>query len=172
MEYNIVTNYKIIQIFKSNSKYFKVNLGLSSTKQNSNGDRVLNDKDDFAFHYNTLYKANILGQGNIGNIKFYTDHYIKEDKIAFYYDKEEFIFIFDPIMVKERGIDIYLGHLIKNIETEQQDRLLKKQKVIEEQKQIVGNANNIFDNPGSVRYADLKAYLDKKASERLIVDKQ
>ena len=93
--YNIVTNYKINQIFKSGSKYFKLNLGLSSTSPNSAGDRVFNDKDDFAFFYNTTYQTTIQAQGSIGNIKFYTDHYIKLDQIAFYYDKEEFIFEFD-----------------------------------------------------------------------------
>ena len=62
----------------------------------------------------------INGQGKIGNIKFYTDHYINEDKLAFYHDKEEFIFDFDHQMVKEKGVDFYLGHLIKKIDIEKE----------------------------------------------------
>ena len=117
MTYNIVTNYKICQVFKNKSKYFKVNLGYATTSENNSGDRVLSQKDDFAYFYNTTYKgASVLGQGNIGNIKIYVDHYIKEDLIAMYWDKEEFIFEFDKKIVDEKGVDFYLGYLIKNIE--------------------------------------------------------
>ena len=114
-----------------------------------------------------MYRTTIYGQGNIGNIFIYIDLYIKEDKIAFYFDKEEFIFDFDEKMVNEKGVDFYLGHLIKTIETEHQERLIKKQETIEEQKKEVGDANKIFDNPGNVKYADLKAYMEKIRLERL-----
>ena len=167
MQYNIVTNYKINQIIRSKSKYYKVNLGLSSTQESNTGDRNFNKTDDFAFYYNNLYRTTIYGQGNIGTLKFYTDHYIKEDKIAFYYDKEEFLFDLDEKMIKEKGSDFYLGHLIKTIETEHQDRLKKKEEEKEIKKQEVGDPNMIFQNPGAVKYSDLKAYLEKKASERL-----
>ena len=60
----------------------------------------LSNKDDFAFYYNNMYKTTIYAQGSIGNIKFYTDHFIKDDKVAFYYDKEEFIFDFDELLVR------------------------------------------------------------------------
>ena len=165
-KYNIVTNYKMVQILKK-SRYFRVNLGLASTQETNSGDRGYNNNDDFAFYYNTIYKTTIYGQGNIGDIFIYTDHYIKEDKIAFYFDKEEFIFDFDDKMVNEKGVDFYLGHLIKTIETEHQERLVKKQETIEEQKNEVGDANRIFDNPGNVKYADLKAYMEKIRLERL-----
>jgi hypothetical protein len=171
MEYNVVTNYHIIQTIKRNSKYFEVSLGLASTMTNQAGDRVFNDKDDFAFYYNTLYRTNILCQGKIGNITFYTDHYIKGDKISFYYDKEEYIFDYDQKLVIEKGVDVYLGHLIKKIEIEIENRLIKEQEVIEEQKAIVGDASTIIENPGNVRYADLKAYLEKMRSERLLTNK-
>lgn len=167
MQYNIVTNFKINQIIKSKSQYYKVNLGLSSTRESSSGDRNLNKSDDFAFYYNNLYRTTIYGQGNIGSLKFYTDHYIKEDKVAFYYDKEEFIFDFDEKMVKEKGVDFYLGHLIKKIETEHEERLRKKEEEKEVKKQEVGDPNIIFQNPGAVKYADLKAYLEKMRAERL-----
>lgn len=165
-KYNIVTNSKINQVFKS-SRYYRVNLGLISTIESRSGDRVLNNTDDFAFYYNNMYRTTIYGQGNIGDIFIYVDHYIKEDKIAFYYDKEEFIFDFDEKLVNEKGADFYLGHLIKTIETEHQERLVKKQETIEEQKKEVGDANKIFQNPGAVKYADLKAYMDKIRTERL-----
>lgn len=165
--YNIVTNYKINQMIKSYSKYYKVSLGFSSTIESNSADRVYNQKDDFAYFYNTLYKATILAQGSIGNIRFYTDHYIFEDKIAFYYKKEEFIFDFDQNLVKEKGIDFYLGHLIKTIETEYADRLKKEQEEKEARKEVKADPDKIFKNPGNVTYEDLKAYMEKQRTERL-----
>jgi hypothetical protein len=167
MEYNIVTNYQINQVFKSNSKYYRVNLGYASTKENNAGDRIYDEKDSFAFFYNNLYRTTVQGQGQIGNIKFYTDHYIKEEKLAFYFDKEEFIFDFDEKLVKEKGVDFYLGHLIKQIEEELRVRTEEDEKKKEEEKVKKGNADIIFQNPGAVKYEDLKAYMDKKNADRL-----
>ena len=167
MQYNIVTNYQVNQIFKSKSKYYRMSLGFATTMIDRTGERRLNKADNFAYFYNQLYKATIQAQGSIGNIRFYTDHYIKEDHIAFYYDEEEFIFDFDKKMVEEKGADFYLGHLIKTIETQHQDRIKEKEVQIEEQKKVVGDPDKIFVNPGAMTYADLKAYMDKKNAERL-----
>lgn len=165
--YNIVTNYKINQIIKSSSKYYKVSLGFSSTVESTSSDRVYNQKDDFAYFYNTLYKATILAQGSVGTIRFYTDHYINEDKIAFYFRKEEFIFDFNHQMVKEKGADFYLGHLIKTIETEYADRLKKEQEAKEAKKEVKADPDKVLKNPGNVTYEDLKAYLEKQRLERM-----
>lgn len=167
MDYNIVTNHKIVQVFKK-SKHFVVNLGYSSTTETNTGDRILNKKDDFAFFYNTTYKgATILAHGKIGNISIYSDPYIFEDKIAFYYNKEEFIFDFDQKMVDEKGVDFYLGHLIKTINEKYQERIKQEEERKEQQKKTVGSSDKVFANPGNVTYADLKAYMDRKSAERL-----
>ena len=165
--YNIVTNYKINQIIKSYSKYYKVSLGFSTSAESGAADRIYNQKDEFAYYYNTMYRASVLGQGSIGNIKFYTDHMIKEDKIAFYFKKEEFIFDFDMNMVIEKGVDFYLGHLIKTIEIEYADRIKKEEEEKEIKQKNPANPDKLFQNPGTVSYDDLKAYLDKQRSERL-----
>ena len=165
--YNIVTNYKINQIIKSYSKYYKVILGFSTSAESGAADRIYNQKDEFAYYYNTMYRASVLCQGSIGNIKFYTDHMIKEDKIAFYFKKEEFIFDFDMNMVKEKGIDFYLGHLIKTIETEYADRLQKEQEEKENKLKKVASPEKLFKNPGAVSYEDLKAYLEQQRNDRL-----
>lgn len=169
MKYNIVTNYKITNFFKS-SRYFKLNLGLSSTTESNSGDRVYNQKDDFAYFYNTMYKATILGQGSIGNIFIYIDHYINEDKLAFYFDREEFIFDFDFKLVKEKGIDFYLGHLIKTIETEYADRLKKREEEKEIKKNTTADPDKVLKNPGAVSYEDLKAFMEKQRLERLKIN--
>ena len=166
--YNIVTNRKINNIFKSGCRYYKVNLGFVSTIESRGGaERVFNPKDEFAYFYNTTYRTTILGQGSIGDIFIYIDSYIMEDKIAFYFDKEEFIFDFNESMVIEKGVDFYIGHLIKTIETEHQERILAKERESEEKKNEVGNADKIFINPGNVRYVDLKAYMEKMRVDRL-----
>lgn len=167
MKYNIVTNRKINNIFKSKCRYYMVNLGVVSTVESRNGDRVLNTLDNFAYFYNNMYKTTIYGQGNIGDIFIYIDSYIMEDKIAFYYDDEEFIFNFDEKMVNEKGVDFYIGHLIKTIETEYKERVKKEEDKIETQKKEIGDPNMVINNPGNVKYADLKAYLDKIRTERL-----
>jgi hypothetical protein len=113
MTYNIVTNFEINQFLKQYSKYYKVDLGQSITMESRSGDRVLNKNDQFAFVYNTYYKAHIVRQGKIGDIIFYTDYRIKEDVVALYIDNEEFMHSFDSAMVREKGVDAYLGHILK-----------------------------------------------------------
>lgn len=169
MAYNIVTNFKIINEFKKRSRYFKINLGIVNTVD-KNGNRVLNDKDSFANFYNTLYKTTIFGQGNIGDIRFFLDHYIKEDIMAFYYNEEEFIFDFDLKMIEEKGVDFFIGHIIKKIETEYEDRL-KEAEIKKAEPKKPGDPNKLTQNPGQVTYDDIKAYLDKQNSMRYNVKK-
>ena len=163
MAYNIVTNLKIMSEVKK-CRYFKTNLGFSSTMEAKNSDeRLLNDKDKFAHFYFTQYKAAPLAQGNIGDIKFYADHYIKDDVLAMYYNTEEFIFDYEPNIVREKGIEHYLGHLIKRLETDYEARIKEaEEKKIEVEKRIA----NPSKNPGAVRYEDIKAYMEKRNSER------
>jgi len=163
---NIVTNYQILQEFKK-SKYYKVNLGIVPTIE-KNGTRKFSDTDPFAFNYNSNYNTTIYGQGNIGTIKFYTDHYITDPIFAVYsLDFEEFIFDFDPIMLREKGIDNYLGFIIKTVEEEYDARVAANELKKKEEKPK-GNAENIFSNPGNVNYEDLKEYLKNKNKERYL----
>jgi hypothetical protein len=164
--YNIVLKPGLINELKK-SKYFKQRLGLVSTVD-KNGSRIYNEKDKFSHFYNTLYKTTIYMQGSIGNITFYIDYYIREDLIAMYYNTEEFIFKFDFDVVKEKGIDFYLGHLLKKIDIEYEERLRKaEEKKIEVKKE--GSADKIISNPGSVNYEDLKAYLEQKNKNRYTI---
>jgi len=174
MEYNIVSNLRLNQLIKQGSKYYTVQLGLATTKIDQAGDRQPNRDDQFAFVYSQYYKTNVHGQGFIGNIRFYTDHQIKDDVLIFYYEREEFIFEWDPIKIREKGIDSFLGGCIKNIETEYKERIEKakeeSRKAEEEAKKPQkkeGDPNRIFENPGAVSYDDLKAYLDKQNANRL-----
>jgi hypothetical protein len=165
MTYNIVTNYKITTELKK-CRYFRVNLGLAST-MDKNGDRILNDKDNFAFFYNNQYKTTIYAQGNIGSIRIYIDHFIQEDLVAFYYNTEEFIFNFDFEMVKEKGIEFYLGHLIKEIETLHEDRIKEaEEKKIETKRKA--DPNLLSSNPGAVNYEDVLEYMKQKSKNRFV----
>jgi hypothetical protein len=160
--YNIVTRPSLIVQFKK-SRYWHTNLGLVTTLEH-NGERRFNEKDKFSYYYNNLYKTNINMQGNIGNILIYIDYYIHQDVIALYYNQEEFIFNFDPKMVNEKGMDFYLGHLLKTVETQYQERLkLAEEKSLEVK--IAGDAKKLVANPGAVTYADLKEYLKSKSEK-------
>jgi hypothetical protein len=162
---NVVSSFGIVNEFKR-SRYFRQNLGLVATVD-KNGRRILNEKDRFSYHYNSMYKTTIYAQGNVGDIRFYTDHYIKDETFAVYHGDnfEEFIFKFDFNLVKEKGIDFYLGHIIKDVE-EKYDEKVKNDELKKIEPKPVGNPDIVFQNPGAVSYADLKAYLDKKQKER------
>ena len=163
MEYNIVTNYKIIQEAKKYPHYM-VSLGYASTTKE--GDRrILSEKDKFAHFYNKRYNTTIYGQGYIGDISFYTDHFIKDDVVAIYYNVEEFIFNFDINLSQEKGIGWYLGSLFKDIE-EQIERE-KNKTIITQVEAPVGNPYKLVPghaqyNPGSVTFDDIKAYKEAK----------
>ncbi len=163
---NIVCGNQLINIFKT-SRYFTQNLGLVATIE-SNGSREYNKKDKFSYFYNTLYRTTIYGQGNIGNIKIYIDYYIKDNDIAIYYGDsfEEFIFKYDDLSYKKKGMDFYLGNLIKLVEEEYEIRTKKEElKKLEEKPK--GNPTKLTSNPGQVSYEDVKAYLEEKRKNRV-----
>ena len=165
MALNIVAGYHVINNFKY-SRFFRINLGLAST-MDKNGKRQNNDKDKFANFYSSSYKTTIYAQGNIGDIRFYTDHYIKDTSIAAYYNTnfEEFLFQYDDDFVTEKGIDAFIGHILKSVETMYEERV-KKEELRKLEPKETGNADMILKNPGNVSYADLKAYLEKRQQER------
>jgi hypothetical protein len=167
MQVNIVTNFQILQEIKK-SKYFQVNLGFVPTVE-KNGQRVFNDQDKFSQVYNGNYKTTIYAQGKIGNIRFYTDHYIQEPVMGIYYGDtfEEFVVDFDNKLLREKGIDGYLGYIIKGVE-EQYDELLKENALKKIEEKPKGDAEKLVSNPGSVTWDDVKAFLEKERSNRRI----
>ena len=165
MGMHIVTNFQIVnQMRKSN--FFRVNLGMVQTVE-KNGGRSFNDKDKFSWFYNNKYKTTIYGQGNIGDIRFYTDHYIKDQVLAVFYgdNYEEFIFDLDLSIISSKGIDFYLGHIIKEVETRYEE-LIKNNELKKLEEKPKGNASKIIKNPGAVTYEDLKAYLEEERKKR------
>ena len=162
---HIVTNFQIINEMKK-SQYYRLSLGLVATVE-KNGSRTYNDKDRFSWFYNNKYKTTIYGQGNIGDIRFYTDHYIKDMVLAVYFGDnfEEFIFDFDIQMINSKGIDFYLGHILKEVETRYEE-LIKNNELKKLEEKPKGDASKILNNPGSVSYEDLKAYMEEQRRNR------
>ena len=67
--------------------------------------------------------------------------------------------------VKEKGIDFYLGHILKESEIKYEEKKKNDElKKIEEKP--LGNPDLILQNPGVVSYADIQAYMEKKRQER------
>lgn len=164
MSYNIVTNSQFINEIKK-SRYFKVNLGLVATIEQGNG-RIFNNKDKFSYFYNMQYNTTIYGQGNIGDIKFYTDVYINSPIIAVYVgdEYEEFIMNIDYNMLQQKTIDSYLGYILKNVDEQLEERINNKTtKVVEETP--LGNPDILTMNPGSVKYEDIMAYMQKQKKQ-------
>ena len=158
--YYIVTNQKVIQVLKG-SKYFRTNLGMAITME-KNGERIVSDKDQFAASYNYQYKTSIYAQGNIGNIKFYLDYGINDDKIAAYYELEEFLFDYDKNFILEKGVDSYIGFILKSVDDKYQEMMQEKKDKLEKREEKIGNAEMLTKNPGSVRYEDIKSYIQKR----------
>jgi len=157
---NIVTNFKIISLMKR-SNFYRVNLGLVATVE-KNGSRSYNDKDKFSWFYNNRYNTTIYGQGNVGDIKFYTDHYINEDVLAVYYgdNLEEFIIDLDEDHINQKGVDSYLGSILKDVHQRYEE--LKKNNELKKLEEInKGDATKISNNPGQVSFDDIKAYYEE-----------
>ena len=165
MAYNVVTNTFVIQEVKK-CRYFKINLGLAATVDR-NGNREFNDKDRFSYYYNTQYRTTIYAQGNVGDIKFYTDVFIKDPVMAIYVgpENEEFLIDVDFELIREKGIDFYLGHILKKVEEEHEERIKANTEKKVEPKPT-GNSEMVTFNPGAVRYEDLKAYLEQQNAQR------
>jgi hypothetical protein len=183
MKISIVVGNGAIKYFQS-SKYFRVDLGFVSTVE-KNGRRVLNESDTFAYYYNSLYKKNILSKGRIGDILFYLDMYVAGEAFGAYIhlpdgEFEEFVMNIDRKLISEKGIDFYIGSIIKYVEEEK----IRRDKEIEEREKIekemkdkksinsikknapVGDPQKVIKNPGAVTYADVRAYIEMKQRER------
>lgn len=161
---SIVSSFQTLQEFKK-SRYFRVSLGLVPTIE-KNGSRIYNDKDKFAKFYNMQYNTTIYGQGNVGDIKFYVDHYIKDKSFAVYTDDlQEFLFELDNLLLRDKGIEFYLGHILKTVEEEYDERV-KANEIKKIEDKPIGFSDKIFSNPGNVNYEDLKAYLAEKNKSR------
>jgi hypothetical protein len=165
MVYNVVTNAMVMNEVKK-CRYFKMNLGLAATVDKG-VKRDYNDKDKFAYNYSNTYKTFIYAQGNVGDIKFYIDHYIKDPVMAVYFSDnfEEFLFDIDFDKIKEKGIDSFLGYILKEVDTQYEERLRENTLKKAEPKKS-GNPDLILQNPGAVTYEDLKAYLEIERSQR------
>ena len=82
-----------------------------------------------------------------------------------YLDREEFIHQFNYGIISEKGIDGFLGHILK-ISEEEYEKINSNQNE-DTNSQRIGDAEKVVQNPGSVRYEDLKAFMEKQNSERL-----
>lgn len=158
--YNIVTTLNINQLFKK-SKFYKKQLGWSITdKTNSNNRFKVNEKEEFRQFYMDKYKSFIQMEGNMGSIKFYSDHYMKRsDEIIIFYKEKDFVFIHNKNLYNNLGAEGYLNELIKEIETKYFDEIDKAKD--RKTKKNTADASKVFMDPGSVTYEDILKYKQK-----------
>lgn len=166
MVYNVVTNSLVMNEIKR-CRYFQKNLGIVSTVDKGVS-REYNDKDRFAYNYQSTYKTFIYAQGNVGNIKFYIDHFIKDPVLAVYCGEnfDEFLYDLDLVMIKEKGIDHFLGHILKKTDTDYEERAKQNLLTKVDKGPKKGDANKVINNPGAVTYADVQAYLELQNKQR------
>jgi hypothetical protein len=166
--YKIVSSKTIVSFFNS-SKYFKKSLGkiyLGNVKNEMKLD--LSKQEDFVkFYYEKSNGSKIFKEGNIGQIEFYTDFNIKNELI-FFYEQWDFTFQFNKQILNDKGIEGYLGSIIKEIETNYIENLKKTQKEKEVVKElspiekIEMAKQKLKTNPGMITYDDVKEILKSK----------
>jgi len=172
MNINIVTGPAVLEKIKK-SKYYKSNLGFSATiTDKKSGDRIFSTKDPFLHYYNTKYNTTANRVGNVGNVNFYIDYYIRDESIATYCEEVEYIIKFNNDKYKSVGIDSYLGFIIRT--------MLENEKVVRDAKDMVvdqattqkelkptGNSEILFKSPGNVKYEDVVKYMQEKNKPRI-----
>jgi AraC-like DNA-binding protein len=162
---SIVSSFQILQNFKR-SRYFRVSLGLVPTVE-KNGTRIYNDKDKFAKFYNTQYNTTIYGQGNVGDIRFYVDHYIKDASFAVYTDDlQEFLFELDTLLVRDKGIEFYLGHILKTVEEVQEEQEVSEQSSPVDRSELLKNLNELANYLQVTKNNLTKIQIEKKQEHK------
>jgi len=164
--YNFVSKKRIIDSFKSSS-HFKTYLGYAMSVDDA-GERKfkINDKDKFVQFYHNKYKIALLTEGNIGTLNFFSDYYIEDDIVVVFFNDKDFVFKFEESELIGRGVDKYLGAIIKEIETKHEEELAnaggaKANKSITGTRPK-GNPDKLINNPGSVTWEDIESYYKKK----------
>lgn len=159
-KWNIIGDRYYIDFIQKNSKYFKQVLGQSITVEKNNN-KELREGNFTTWYYNN-YKAIIFKQGEIGGLQFYIDYYLKKDILGFFMDGQlethQYATEWDEDLIKEVGIDSWLGKKLKEIDETIEENNEKKTKINTE----VGDASKLTLNPGATTWADIKEYYQSK----------
>lgn len=169
---NIVSGPMVLNFFKK-SKYYRLDLGMVATVE-KDGSRDYNKRDKFSYYFNTTHKTTINKSGCVGNINFYVDNRIRDKKYAVYYGQDyvEYIYDLDELTILNKGVDFYLGSIIKNIEEDLEKKDEKYLAKLEKEKVDNlkgGDSNLVKSNPSAVRFNDIKAYIRDKMKNRFEV---
>lgn len=163
--YSFVSSHMISQEFKKSNLY-KVNLGRAlSVKKDERRVFRINNEDTFIKFYLDKYRSVIYSEGSIGKVNFFTDHHINGDIIMVFYNERDFIFSHNPILLKSKGINGYIGSFIEEIETNYMEEIEDTPEV-RSGDPIVGNAENLFNSPGAVSYEDIQKFVSKNGPIR------
>jgi len=168
-KYFVVSSYKTINYIKSSSRYYKTNLGFS-VSIDVGDDKVVSDKDRFAFAWQGSKGNPIFSSGEIGNVHFYVDHSQKDPHLICVHNFEEFIFELDTIYIKEKGMDSFIGKMIKQVDEKfktPEDENSSSPSQNTPEVLLQGNSEKLFKNPGQVRYEDVQEYLRSKNLRRI-----
>jgi hypothetical protein len=69
--------------------------------------------------------------------------------------------------LKEKGIDGYLGYILKECETKYEE-MVKNNELKKKEEKPKGDPNKLMNNPGNVTWEDLKAYMETQRSKNKI----
>jgi len=164
MSFKFVSNKSIISKFKS-SKLFKTDLGRSFTNSGKGGIKAdFSRQEDFVRNYYEANNQMLHKEGNIGKIEFYSDFRVN-NKIKVFYENYDFIFDYDMTSLRDKGVEAYLGSILKDIEINllpnMKPKKVEKIELSEEQR-IALAQQKIKTNPGAVTYDDIKDIIKAK----------
>ena len=160
-----ISNKSIISQFKA-SKLFKTDLGRSFLNTGKGGLKAdLSRQEEFVqFYHGKTNGVKLHKEGSIGQIEFYTDYTIR-DQVIVYYDQYDFTFVHNQKTMRDKGIEKYLGSIIKEVETKFLPNIKhveNEEKGISQEEKMARAQNKIKTNPGMVTYDDIKELLKNK----------
>lgn len=150
--YIVAGQYACQQLMKL--KYFKLDLGIKSFKQEKGKDPKFGFSNDFLKEYYDVNRRLPNLNGKIGSIELYIDYGKNPKEMYFWLEGKTSTFIFEENLLTQFGtMEKYLGELLLQVEGTQKMELEKVQ-----EKRVGTEYDNVFSNPGKVSWDEFVAY--------------
>lgn len=134
-------------------KYFKLDLGRRSFKEEKGKNPTFEFSNPFLKGYYEKYKRLPQLSGRIGTIEVYVDHGKNTKEMLVWLEGKSAEFMYDDANLLQAGsIESYLGDILLKVEG-----ATLPQPEIKQEQEATGY-ENIFKNPGAVTWDELVAY--------------
>lgn len=162
-KWNVVTNNLFIDSKVSKSKYFKKSMGKSlSVESNTESGRALRE-GEFTTWYQQNFSNFVYKKGTMGLIHFYCSYSPERNPyIYIFLDNNPKVNFSFPIPNDIESFDTWFSSILIDIEKKHQEISDENSGNFREEEKRAGNAENLKNNPGSVKWADIVEYYKSK----------